>query len=90
MRLKQIISILILTLFTTQASAAEGPLFFGQSYGFVVSDLAAMLMAMDEYRESETGEKTPNTVVLSQNIVNGDFTSTHQVNVFYPSTAAMD
>ena len=49
-----------------------------------------MLKAMDEYRASETGEKTPNKVVLSQNIVNGYYTSTHQVNVFYPSTAAMD
>tara|TARA_B110000037_G_scaffold161592_1_gene182527 strand:- start:175 stop:897 length:723 start_codon:yes stop_codon:yes gene_type:complete len=90
MRLKKIISILILTLFTALDSAAEGPLFYGQSYGFVVSDPAAMLIAMDEYRASETGQKTPNTVVLSQNIVNGDYASTHQVNVFYPSTAAMD
>ena len=49
-----------------------------------------MLKAMDEYRASETGEKTPNTVALSQKIVNGDYASTHQVNVFYPSTAAMD
>ena len=76
MRLKQIISILILTLFTTQVSAAEGPLIYGQSYGFVVSDPAAILMAMDEYRASETGEKAPNTVVLSQNIVNDDYAST--------------
>ena len=90
MRLKQIISILILTLFITLAFAAEGPLFYGQSYGFIVSDPTAMLMAMDEYRASETGEKTPNTVVLSQNIVNGNYASTYQVNVFYPSTAAMD
>ena len=58
MRLKKIISILILTLFTALDSAAEGPLFYGQSYGFVVSDPAAMLMAMDEYRASETGERT--------------------------------
>jgi hypothetical protein len=71
-------------------SAAEGPLFYGQSYGFVVSDPAAMLKAMDEYRASETGEKTPSSVVLSQNIVNGDYVSTHQVNVFCPSSAAMD
>ena len=49
-----------------------------------------MLKAIDEYRASEAGEKTPNTVVLSQNIVNGDYASTHQVNAFYPSTAAMD
>ena len=49
-----------------------------------------MLKAMNEYQASETGEKTPNTVVLSQNIVNSDYASTHQVNVFYPSTAAMD
>ena len=76
-------------MFTTQVSAAEGPLVYGQSYGFVVSDPGAMLMAMDDYRASETGEKTPNTVVLSQNIVNGDYDSTHQVNVFYPSTVAV-
>jgi hypothetical protein len=90
MRLKQLISILGLTLLTTLVSAAEEPLFYGQSYGFVVSDPAAMLTAMDEYRASETGKKTPNTVVLSQNVVNDDYASTHQVNVFYPSTAAMD
>jgi hypothetical protein len=90
MHLKKFISIPTLTLCANLVSAAEEPLFYGQSYGFVVSDPAAMLMAMDEHRASETGEKTPDTVVLSQNIVNGDYASTHQANVFYPSTVAMD
>ena len=90
MHLKIFISILALTLCTNLVSAAEEPSFYGQSYGFVVSEAAAMLMAMNEYRASETGEKTPNTVVLSQNIVSGDYASTHQANVFYPSTVTMD
>jgi len=83
MRLKQFFLILVLTIRTTLVSAAEGPLFYGQSYDFVVRDPAAMLMVMDEYRASQTGKKTPNTVVLSQNIVNGDYASTHQVHGFF-------
>ena len=35
------------------------PLFYGQSYGFVVSDPAGFVAAMDEYRESEAGQSSP-------------------------------
>ena len=66
------------------------PLFFGQSYGLVVSDPAAFVAAMDEYRASEAGQNSPAMPVLVQNIANGDYSSTHQVSVFYPSTEAMD
>ena len=66
------------------------PLFYGQSYGFVVSDPAGFVAAMDEYRASEAGQSSPAMPVLVQNIVNGDYASTHQVSVFYPSTEAMD
>ena len=69
---------------------AADPLFYGQSYGFVVNDPAGFVAAMDEYRESEAGQSSPAMPVLVQNIVNGDYASTHQVSVFYPSTQAMD
>ena len=51
------------------------PLFYGQSYGFVVSDPAGFVAAMDEYRASEAGQSSPAMPVLVQNIVNGDYAS---------------
>ena len=71
-------------------SAYAEPLFYGQSYGFIVSDPSRFVTAMDEYRASKAGQKSPAMPVLVQNLVNGDYSSTHQVSVFYPSTEAMD
>ena len=70
--------------------ANSGPLFYGQSIGFVTSDAPAVLAAMDKWRSTKTGQAAPNTVVLLQNIVNGDYRSTHSVNIFYRNGAAMD
>ena len=90
MQFKTLFAACLLSLCTSFVSAADAPLFYGQGYSFVVQDPAAFVAAMEEYRASPTGSKTPNTVVLSQNIVNGDYASTHGVNVFYTTTAAMD
>lgn len=70
--------------------ASSGPLFYGQSFGFVAEDAPAVVAAMDKWRNSKAGKSGPNTVVLNQNIVNGDYKSTHAVNVFHPNGAAMD
>ena len=90
MKLKTLFAALVLSFCSNFVAAAEPPLFYGQGYSFVVQDPAAFVAAMDAYRASPTGSKTPNTVVLSQNIVNGDYAGTHGVNVFYPTTASMD
>ena len=68
----------------------SGPLFYGQSIGIVTTDAPAVLAAMDKWRNSATGKNAPNTVVLLQNIVNGDYQSTHGINIFYANGAAMD
>ena len=49
--------------------------FYGQSIGIVATDAPAVLAAMDKWRNSATGKNAPNTVVLLQNIVNGDYQS---------------
>ena len=67
--------------------SASGPM---DSIGIVASDAPAVLAAMDKWRTSKTGKMAPNTVVLLQNIVNGDYKSTHGINIFYPNGAAMD
>ena len=59
-------------------------------YFFDVTSPAGVVAAMDKWRNSKAGKSAPNTVVLIQNIVNGDYKSTHAVNVFYPNGAAMD
>ncbi len=69
---------------------SAGPLFYGQSIGLVASDAPAVLSAMDKWRNSEAGKSAPNTVVLLQNIVNGEYKSTHGINIFYPNGASMD
>ena len=70
--------------------ATNGPLFYGQSFGFVAEDAGAVVAAMEKWRSSKAGQSGPNTVVLVQNVVNGEFQSTHGVNVFYQNGAAMD
>ena len=70
--------------------ASNSPLFYGQSFGFVAEDAGAVVAAMEKWRSSKAGKAGPNTVVLIQNIVNGDYDSTHGVNVFYQNGAAMD
>lgn len=70
--------------------ASNSPLFYGQSFGFVAKDAGAVVAAMEKWRSSKAGKAGENTVVLIQNIVNGDYDSTHAVNVFYQNGAAMD
>jgi hypothetical protein len=72
------------------SAEASKPLFYGQSVGVIASDAPAVLEAMDAWRTSKDGKAGNNTVVLLQNVVNGDYNSTHQVNIFYPDGAAMD
>jgi hypothetical protein len=66
------------------------PTIFGQYYSIVVSDPGAVVDAMTKYRASATGQKMQSSVTLSQNIANGELEGTHSINVFYPSTEAMD
>ena len=80
----------LVTAFAQADDHSTGPLFYGQSIGVVASDAPAVLAAMDKWRNSKTGKSAPNTVVLLQNIVNGDYESTHGVNIFYPNGASMD
>ena len=70
--------------------ASSSPLFYGQSFGFAAEDAGAVVATMEKWRSSKAGKAGPNTVVLIQNLVNGDFDSTHGVNVFYQNGAAMD
>ena len=91
--MKKLTFLILLSLSTSFVVADDhtsGPLFYGQSFGFVADDPAAVVAAMEKWRSSDTGKATPNTVVLLQNLVNGDYSSTHQVNVFYTNPAAMD
>ena len=48
-------------------------MFYGQSFGFVAEDAGAVVAAMEKWRGSKAGKPGPNTVVLIQNIVNGDY-----------------
>jgi hypothetical protein len=50
----------------------------------------ARVNASDSYRSRSLQKAGNNTVVLLQNVMNGDYNSTHQVNIFYPDGAAMD
>ena len=70
--------------------APAQPTIYGQYYSIVVSDPAAVVEAMTNYRNSATGQKMPSSVSLSQNIANGELAGTHSINVFYPSPEAMD
>ena len=79
------------TMFAVADDHADSrPLFYGQSIGIVASDAPAVLDAMNKWRSTDAGKAAPNTVVLLQNIVNGDYQSTHGVNIFYADGAAMD
>ena len=79
------------TMFAVADDHADSrPLFYGQSIGIVASDAPAVLAAMNKWRSTDAGKAAPNTVVLLQNIVNGDYQSTHGVNIFYADGAAMD
>ena len=62
----------LVTAFAQADDYSIGPLFYGQSIVVVASDAPAVLAAMDKWRNSKTGKPAPNTVVLPQNIVNGD------------------
>ena len=66
------------------SAEASKPLFYGQSVSVVASDAPAILEAMDAWRTSKDG-KAGNSMVLLQNVVNGDYNSTHQINIFTPT-----
>ena len=82
--LKRLISLMsLIVLVSVNVGVYAAPLFYWQSYGFVVSDPAAFVAAMDKYRASAAGQQSPAMPVLGQNIVNGDYASTHQISVFF-------
>ena len=72
------------------ASVAPAPIMYGQSYSIIVSDPAAVVAALTKYRNSETGKASQSMVALSMNVANGEYESTHGINVFYANPAAMD
>ena len=68
--LKRLISLMsLIVLVSVNVGVYAAPLFYGQSYGFVVSDPAAFVAAMDKYRASAAGQQSPAMPVLGQNIV---------------------
>ena len=62
---------------------------YGQYYGVVVSDPAALATAMQQYRQSPTGKKLTSNVTLAQSLANGEDEATHTIAVFYGSAEAM-
>ncbi|MEM1433978.1 MAG: hypothetical protein AAGG11_08000 [Pseudomonadota bacterium] len=69
---------------------AAGPLGYGLTIGFDVSDPAAFVSAIDKRRASELGTSVPVGVSLNQVLNAGDMSATHTVGVFYSSAADMD
>jgi hypothetical protein len=82
----------ILTIsFTAAAFAAHHlPFEYGQMYTLKVSDPAALLAAMQKFRNSPIGKQNPSGVSLNQFIANGESDATHSISVTYPTAAAMD
>ena len=56
----------------------------------IVSDPAGVVVALNKYQESPTGQQSTATVILSQYVANGESLATHQILVVYPSNQEMD
>ena len=85
------VSAILTITFTAAAFAAHHlPFEYGQLYTLKVSDPAALLAAMQKFRNSPIGKQNPSGVSLSQFIANGESDATHSISVTYPTAAAMD
>ncbi len=47
------------------------PTVYGQSYSMIVNNPAALLSAMENFRNSRPEDSAPSNVILLQNIANG-------------------
>jgi hypothetical protein len=79
-------SMLLLAL--TQSALAETRM--GIYYQINVNDPAAVVAALEKYRNSSTGKKSTAVVTLSQMLSNGTNPATHSLSVSYASSAEMD
>ena len=61
-----------------------------QTFDMIVSDPAGVVVALNKYQESPTGQQSTATVILSQYVANGESLATHQILVVYPSSQEMD
>lgn len=85
------LSAILTVTFTTAAFAAHHlPFDYAQMYTLKVSDPAALLGAMQKYRNSPIGKQNPSGVSLNQFTANGESDATHSIVVTYPTAAAMD
>ena len=71
----------------TQLIYAQQPF---QTFDMIVSDPAGVVVALNKYQESPTGQQSTATVILSQYVANGESLATHQILVVYPSNQEMD
>ncbi len=66
------------------------PTVYGQSYSMIVNNPAALLSAMENFRNSRPKDSAPSNVILLQNIANGENPTTHTINIFYQQASDLD
>ena len=55
-----------------------------------VQNPTAVVAAMNRFNSSESGKAYPGTVLLNEMVAGGETNVTHQISVFFPSSAALD
>lgn len=73
-----------------QAPAELASTVYGQSLLLEVGNPTAVVAAMRRFDASESGKRFPGTVLLNEMVAGGETNVTHQINVFFPSSAALD
>ena len=63
---------------------------YGQSITLEVQNPTAVVAAMNRFNSSESGKAYPGTVLLNEMVAGGETNVTHQISVFFPSSAALD
>ena len=63
---------------------------YGQSIMLEVSNPTAVVAAMNRFNASESGKSYPGTVLLNEMVAGGETDITHQINAFFPTSAALD
>ncbi len=63
---------------------------YGQSIMLEVQNPTAVVAAMNRFNSSESGKAYPGSVLLNEMVAGGETNVTHQVSVFFPSSAALD
>jgi hypothetical protein len=63
---------------------------YGQSIMLEVQNPTAVVAAMNRFNSSESGKAYPGTVLLNEMVAGGETNVTHQISVFFPSSAALD